>query len=77
MGEIKGNNGNRAGGGEGKPTIQGIGGGRFGPRYCFPPMRQTPLYDGQPVSIIICLRERFFVNIPVTVYRENFKMPPR
>ena len=31
----------------------------------------TPLHDGQPVSILICLREKLFVNI--TVYRE-FKM---
>ena len=29
MGEIKGNNGKRAGGGEGEPTMQGIGGVRF------------------------------------------------
>ena len=32
----------------------------------------TPLHDG--VSILICLREKLFVNI--TVYRE-FKMPQR
>ena len=56
--------------------MQGIGGVRFGPRFYFPPIRQTPLYDGQPVSILICLRERFFVNIPLTVYRE-LKMQQR
>ena len=33
--------------GGGKPTMQGIGGIRFGPCYCLPPIRQTPLYDGQ------------------------------
>ena len=57
--------------------MQGIGGVRFGPRFYFPPIRQTPLYDGQPVSILICLRaQRFFVNIPLTVYRE-LKMQQR
>ena len=78
MGEIKGINGKRAGGGggEGEPTMQGIGGVRFGPRFYFPPIRQTPLYDGQPVSILICLRERFFVNILLTVCRE-LKMQQR
>ena len=59
-------------GGEGEPTMQGIGGIRFQPRYSFPPIRQTPLSDKQLMSILICLRERFFVNI--TVYRE-FKTP--
>ena len=54
-------------GGRGQNARYGtsLGGRRFGAHYSFPPIRETPLYDGQPVSVLICLRERFFVNITV------------